>query len=164
MLAWCAPPCVHMCIYAAQGEGACVRESYSALCSVLRRIPSLRGCIGSHRLPPGLGLNRRREAVTERGLCIYWQRGMFLSRHAIMLRTIMQGRLAADAFAAVCPLYSSSFTPNPSPNLSFGSRRLGYLGRGAWRRWCACHVPSCRSRAWAPAYGCGVLGLGAFGI
>lgn len=104
VLAWCAPPCVHMCMYAAQREGACVRESHSALCSVLRRIPSLRGYIGSHRLPPGLGLNRRREAVTERGLCIYWQRGMFLSRHAIMLRTIMQGRLGAEAFAAVPPL------------------------------------------------------------
>jgi len=52
---------------------------------------------------------------------------------------------------------------NPSPNPSSDSRRLGYLGRGAWRRWCACHVPSCRSRAWAPVWvGGTVLGLGAF--
>ena len=64
-------------MYVVQREGACVRESHSALCSVLRRTPSLHGYIGSHRLPPGLGLlKRRREVVTERGLRTHKQRGM----------------------------------------------------------------------------------------
>jgi len=48
-------------IYAAVAVG--VRVSHLALCSVLRRTPSLLGSIGSHLLPPDRG------AVAERGLC-----------------------------------------------------------------------------------------------